>query len=116
MQTESKYPKVKVRTTMTNQALADAMGVGVCSIYAWKRGAQKVSRYHREIIELIEQGIDITRLKFTPEQWSVVRSTKTIKDIVSCTGLAAATVSLLDDCLVEIPRKYQIILAHTLGM
>ncbi len=116
MQTESKYPKVKVRTSMTNQALADAMGVGVCNIYAWKRGTQKVSRYCREIIALIEQGIDITCLKFTPEQWSVVRSSKSSKDVVKHTGLAPATVSFLDDCMEEIPRKYQIILAHTLGM
>ena len=40
---------------LTNQRLADLLGVKVCNVYAWKRGDQKISRYNKMILDLIRE-------------------------------------------------------------
>ena len=98
---------------MTNQKLADLLGVTVCNIYAWKRGDQKISRYNKMILDLIEQGVDVESLKFSISEWRDLRQGKTRKLTAEITGLDPSTVQRIDK-MPRIPRKYQIILASKL--
>ena len=95
---------------MTNQKLADLLGVKVCNVYAWKRGDQKISRYNKMILNLINQGIDVESLTFSTSEWWDLRQGKTRKITAELTGLNPVTVQNIDK-MTTIPRQYQIILA-----
>ena len=95
---------------MTNKKLADLLGVKVCNVYAWKRGAQKISRYNKMILDLINRGVDVESLTFSTSEWWELRQGKTRKTTANITGLDPYTIQRIDK-MTRIPRQYQIILA-----
>lgn len=98
---------------MTNQKLADLLGVKVCNVYAWKRGDQKISRYNKIILDLIKQGVDVESLKFSTSEWWDLRKRTSINVAAKLTGLSPSTVQNIDK-MTRLPRQYQIILASKL--
>jgi hypothetical protein len=90
---------------MTNQKLADLLGVKVCNVYAWKRGDQKISRYNKIILDLINQGVDIESLTFSTSEWWDLRQGKTRKATAEITGLDPYTVRRIDK-MTRITRQY----------
>ncbi len=104
-----------LKERMTDQEIADAVGVCISSVWGWSRGTQRISRYNQYILDLVDKGVNTASLTFTPKQWKAYKSCTKDAEIRKATKLSNSTIRSLNACATEIPRIYQIILASSLG-